>query len=262
VAINHELLSGVRAKIRSGAYRGQTSGMAPGHVQGNLAILPKAWADDFLQFCHFNPKPCPVIGMTEPGDPRVPMLGADLDLRTDLPRYCVWRDGEMVEEVDDIRQFWRDDLVGFVIGCSFSFEQALIEAGIPLPHIEQGRNVAMYRTNIACRPAGRFSGPVVVSMRSMTPANAIRAIQVCSRFPNVHGAPIHFGDPAAIGIADLDRPDWGDVVEVRNGEVPVFWACGVTPQAVLRDSKPPFSITHAPGAMLITDLLNNQLAAF
>lgn len=262
MAHRRQTLSEARSAIRSGAYNGQTAGMAPGHVQGNLAILPKDWADDFLRFCHFNPKPCPVIGMTEPGSPRVPMLGADIDLRTDLPRYRVWREGELVDEVDDIRGLWREDLVGFVIGCSFSFEQALIEAGIPLPHIEQGRNVAMYRTNIACMPAGRFSGPMVVSMRSMKPADAIRAIQICSRFPNVHGAPVHFGDPAAIGIGNLDQPDYGDVVEVRPGEVPVFWACGVTPQAVLRQSKPPFCITHAPGAMLITDLLNNQLASF
>lgn len=257
-----EALRKARGAIRSGAYKGQTAGMAPGHVQGNLAILPRDWADDFLRFCHFNPKPCPLIGMTEPGDARVPMLGVDIDLRTDLPRYRVWREGELVDEVDDIRRLWRDDLVGFVIGCSFSFEQALIEAGIPMRHIEQGRNVAMYRTNIACIPAGRFSGPMVVSMRSMTPADAIRAIQICSRFPSVHGAPVHFGDPAAIGIGDLERPDYGDTVEIRAGEVPVFWACGVTPQAVLRQSRPPLCITHAPGAMLITDLLNNQLATF
>lgn len=259
---NHQLVAEVRSTIRSGAYNGQTSGMAPGHVQGNLAILPKDWADEFLRFCHFNPKPCPLIGMTEPGDPLVPMLGKDIDLRSDLPRYRVWRNGEMVEELDNIKSLWRDDLVGFVIGCSFSFEQALMDAGIPLPHIEQGRSVAMYRTNIACAPAGRLSGPTVVSMRSMKPSDAIRAIQICTRFPNVHGAPVHFGDPAAIGIADLDRPDYGDTVEIRPGEVPVFWACGVTPQAVLRESQPPFCITHAPGAMLITDLLNNQIATF
>lgn len=255
-------LKEVRAMIRSGAYNGQTSGMAPGHVQGNLAILPKDWADDFLRFCHFNPKPCPLIGMTEPGDPRVPMLGEDIDLRTDAARYRIWRHGELEREVDDIRDVWTDDLVGFVIGCSFSFEQALLDAGIPLPHIEQGRSVAMYYTNIECMPAGRFRGNMVVSMRAMTPANAIRAIQVCSRFPSVHGAPVHFGDPEAIGIRDINQPDQGDVVDIPPGQVPVFWACGVTPQLVLRDSKPPFCITHAPGAMLITDILNNQLASF
>jgi uncharacterized protein YcsI (UPF0317 family) len=258
----YESASMARSEIRAGRFNGQTSGMAPGHVQGNLAILPKAWADEFLSFCYFNPKPCPLIGMSEPGSPGVPAVGADIDLRTDLPRYHVWRDGELVDKVDDITHLWRDDLVGFVIGCSFSFEHALLDAGIPLRHIEQGRNVAMFRTNIPCRPAGRFSGPTVVSMRSMTPANAIRAIQICSRFPTVHGAPVHFGDPAAIGIADLAQPDYGDPVDVPAGEVPVFWACGVTPQAVLRESKPPFCITHAPGSMLITDMKNSEISIF
>ena len=262
MVISQQTVSQVRGNIRTGAYNGQTAGMMPGHVQGNLAILPKEWADEFLRFCHFNPKPCPLIGMTEIGDPLLPMLGEGIDLRTDLPRYRVWRDGEMVEEVNDIQSLWTGDLVGFVLGCSFSFEQALLDAGIRLSHIEQGRNVAMYRTNIACTPSGRLAGPMVVSMRSMKPSDAIRAIQICTRFPDVHGAPVHFGDPSAIGIHDLDTPDYGDVVEVHAGEVPVFWACGVTPQAVLRQSRPPFCITHAPGAMLITDLLNNQLAAF
>lgn len=244
----------VRQQIRLGAIQGQTSGMASGFVQANLVILPKSWADDFLAFCHFNPKPCPLIGVTQPGDPLMPTVGNDVDLRTDLPAYYVWEDGELVGETTNVSSLWRDDLVGFAIGCSFSFEHALMDAGIRLRHIEEGRNVAIFRTDIPCTPAGRFRGPMVVSMRSMTPADAIRAIQICTRFPNVHGAPIHFGDPAAIGIHDLEKPDYGDVVEVRPGEVPVFWACGVTPQTVLQDSKPPFCITHAPGSMLITDL--------
>lgn len=256
------IVDAARKLIRSNMHTGHTAGMAPGYVQGNLAILPKDYAAEFLQFCHFNPKPCPLIGMTEPGDPRVPMLGKNIDLRTDLPKYRVWRDGQLIEEVNDLSALWRDDLVGFVIGCSFSFEQALMEAGIPLPHIDSGRGVAMYETNIACTPAGRFHGPVTVSMRSMTPANAIRAIQICSRFPNVHGAPIHFGDPEAIGIADLNKPDYGDVIDILPGEVPVFWACGVTPQSVLQACKPSFCITHAPGSMLITDIQNTALASF
>ena len=184
-----------RSLIRSGMHKGHTAGMAPGYVQGNLAILPKSYAAEFLQFCHFNPKPCPLIGMTEPGDPSVPMLGNNIDLRTDLPKYRVRRDGQLIEEVNDLSALWGTIWSVSSSAAPFSFEQALLEAGIPLPHIESGRSVVMYQTNIACTPAGRFHGPVTVSMRSMTPANAIRAIQICTRFPNVHGAPIHFGDP-------------------------------------------------------------------
>ena len=236
--------------------------MAPGHVQGNLAILPASHAADFLRFCQRNPKPCPIIGMSEPGNPHIPALGAELDIRTDLSGYCLWRDGENVGDLDNLNEVWREDLVSFVIGCSFSFEEALIDAGIRMRHIEQGINVAMYRTNIATAPAGPFGGPLVVSMRPMRPADAIRAIQITSRFPGVHGAPIHFGDPAAIGIDDIMRPDFGDAVEILAGEVPVFWACGVTPQSAIRAARPPISITHRPGCMLVTDLRNSQLASF
>lgn len=251
----------VRRAARTGALTGPTSGLARGYVQGNLAILPKDVAADFLRFCHFNPKPCPVIGMSEPGDPRIPALADDLDIRTDLPRYRVWRDGELIDEPTDIKRVWRDDLVAFVIGCSFSFEEALMADGIPLQHIERGRNVAMWRTNIDCAPAGRFKGPLVVSMRPLKPADAIRAIQITSRFPAVHGAPVHIGVPEAIGIRDLNTPDYGDAAEIGAGELPVFWACGVTPQAVIASAKVPFAITHAPGAMLVTDLNNARLAA-
>ena len=234
--------------------------MATGYVQGNLAILPADLAADFLRFCQLNPKPCPLIGVSAPGDPRLPELGADLDIRTDLPRYRVWRDGELVDEPYEITRYWRDDLVAFVIGCSFSFEEALIEDGIPLRHIACGTNVPMYRTSIACRPAGRFAGPLVVSMRPLKPADAIRAIQITSRFPTVHGAPVHIGKPELIGIRDLSRPDYGDPVEVRDDELPVFWACGVTPQAVIAAMRPAFAITHWPGAMLVTDLKNTRLS--
>lgn len=253
---------GARALIRSGAFQGQTAGLAPGHVQGNLVILPKAQASDFLAFAQQNPKPCPVIGMSEVGSPRVPTLGETIDIRTDLPRYRVWQRGEMVAETSHVLDYWRDDLVSFVIGCSFSFEEALIEDGIPLRHVACGDNVAMYRTSLACVPAGAFSGPMVVSMRPMTPAHAIRAIQITSRFPAVHGAPVHIGMPELIGIRDLARPDYGDPVEIRPDELPVFWACGVTPQAVIAAAKPDFAITHAPGSMLITDKRNSQLSAF
>ena len=251
----------VRLAARSGAISGPTAGLAPGYVQGNLAILPADLAGDFLRFCQRNPKPCPVIGMSEPGDPRVPALGADLDLRTDLPRYSVWRDGALAGEPGDIREFWRDDLVAFVLGCSFSFEEALVEAGIELRHLSIGRGVPMYRTSIATAPAGPFRGPMVVSMRPLAAADAIRAIQITSRFPAVHGAPVHLGDPALIGIADLARPDYGEPVPMKPGELPVFWACGVTPQAAIATAKPPFAITHAPGCMLATDLRNAALAA-
>ncbi len=249
-----------RLRMRQGLYTGPTSGLAPGNVQANLVILPQALANDFLRFAQANPRPCPVLAVTEAGDPRLPTLGADLDLRTDLPRYRVWRNGELVEEPTDVSHLWRDDLVGFAIGCSFSFEEALIEDGIEVRHIACGTNVPMYRTNIDCVPAGVFHGKLVVSMRPMKPADAIRAVQITSRFPSVHGAPVHLGMPEQIGIADIAKPDYGDAVPVRAGEMPVFWACGVTPQSVIASAKPEFCITHAPGCMLITDLRYTSLS--
>ena len=255
-------VAAARAAIRRGEWTTHTSGLADRHVQGNLVILPLALAGDFLRYCQRNPKPCPVLAISEPGDPRLPALGADIDIRTDVPRYRVWRHGELVDEPTDVTALWRDDLISFVIGCSFSFEQALLDAGLPLRHVSEGKNVAMYRTNIATEPAGPFHGPMVVSMRPMLASAAIRAIQITSRFPNVHGAPVHIGDPTLIGIVDLSQPDYGDAVAVMPGELPVFWACGVTPQAAITQARPEFCITHAPGAMLITDLLNHQLASF
>lgn len=250
----------VRLACRSGAHDGPTSGLAPGFVQGNLVILPRDWADEFLRFCQANPKPCPVLGTAEEGVPTIPHLGKDLDIRTDLPRYRVWRDGELVAEPHDLRAIWRHDLVSVVLGCSFSFEEALLQADVPVRHITRGCNVPMYRTSIATRSAGRFHGPLVVSMRPLTPGDAIRAIQITSRLPSVHGAPVHLGFPEAIGITHLDRPDYGDAVPVEAGELPVFWACGVTPQAAIAAARPPFAITHAPGCMLVTDLKNARLA--
>jgi uncharacterized protein YcsI (UPF0317 family) len=250
-----------RLAVRSGAHRGPTSGLAPGYVQGNLAILPKALADDFQRFCDRNPKPCPLIGKSEPGDPRVPELGEDLDIRTDLPRYRVWRSGELVAEPDDIGDVWRDDLVSFVIGCSFSFEEALAQAGIELRHITCGSNVPMFRTNVPTAGAGPFHGPLVVSMRPMTPADAERAVAITARFPRVHGAPVQVGEPERLGIADVNKPDYGDPVPMKPGEIPVFWACGVTPQSVIATVKPDFCITHYPGSMLVTDRLNTEFEA-
>jgi len=250
-----------RLDARHGRLTGPTASLAPGHVQANLAILPQDLAADFLRFCQRNPKPCPLLAVSEPGDPTLAGLGQDIDIRSDIPRYRVWRDGELVAEPTHIADIWRDDLVSFLIGCSFSFEEAMLECGLPVRHIEQGCNVPMYRTSVATHAAGPFAGPLVVSMRPMKAADAIRAIQVTSRFPSVHGAPVHLGDPALIGIADLARPDYGDPVEIRPGELPVFWACGVTPQSIIAASRPAFCITHAPGHMLVTDLINSQLAA-
>lgn len=249
-----------RQAVRRGEHRGPTAGIAPGFVQGNLAILPKALADDFFRFCQFNPKPCPLLAASEPGDPRLPTLGEDVDIRTDIPLYHVWRDGRMVEAVTDLKSLWRDDLVAFLIGCSFSFEEALIEDGIPLRYIACNTNVPMYRTSIQTQPAGPFHGPLVVSMRPLKPADAIRAVQITSRFPAVHGAPVHIGKPEMIGIRDIMQPDYGDPVEVKDDELPVFWACGVTPQSVIATVKPDFCVTHAPGHMLVTDLKNSRLA--
>jgi uncharacterized protein YcsI (UPF0317 family) len=250
-----------RLRIRRGDFSGTTAGLAPGNVQANLVILPKELAHDFLRFAQANPKPCPVLAVSEPGDPHLPDLGEDLDIRSDLPRYRVWRRGELVGEPSDLFDVWREDLVSFALGCSFSFEQALVEDGIELRHISCGSNVPMYRTNIPCAPAGPFAGPLVVSMRPLKPKDAIRAIQITSRFPSVHGAPVHIGLPAAIGISDLAKPDYGDAVPVKSDELPVFWACGVTPQAVVAQVRPDFCVTHAPGYMLITDLRNTQLAS-
>jgi len=250
----------VRHLARAGRHTGQTAGLAPGFVQGNLVILPGRWAADFHRFCTLNPRPCPVVGVGEPGEPGIPALGADLDVRTDLPRYRVWRDGELVDEPRDIGALWRDDLVAFILGCSFSFEEALVSEGLSLRHVALGRNVPMYRTSLPTAPAGPFRGPTVVSMRPFKPADAERAAEITARYPSVHGAPIHSGDPAAIGIRDLGVPDYGDAVEIEPGEIPVFWACGVTPQAALQEARIDFCITHAPGCMLVTDRLNAEFA--
>lgn len=257
-----EAVKALRQRIRSGAFEGPTAGQAPGYVQGNLVVLPAEAALDFLRFCQANPRPCPLLAVSEPGDPRVPALGADIDLRSDLPRYRVFRDGRPVESRTDVAALWRDDLVGFVIGCSFSFEEALLAEGVPVRHVAENRNVAMYRTSRETVPAGRFGGPLVVSLRTFAPADAIRAVQITSRYPAVHGAPVHLGFPEQLGIADLARPDYGDAPTLVEGELPVFWACGVTPQAALERAGVPFAITHEPGHMLITDVPNTRLAAF
>jgi uncharacterized protein YcsI (UPF0317 family) len=249
-----------RQAIRRGEWTRPTAGLAPGFTQANLVVLPREDAFDFMRFCLRNPKPCPLLEVTDPGSPEPAETAPGADLRTDVPRYRVYRDGELAGEPTDVADEWRDDLVAFLIGCSFTFERALLAQGLPVRHIEQGRNVPMYRTARDCTPAGQFAGPLVVSMRPMTPAQAIRATQVTSRYPSVHGAPVHVGDPAELGIDDLGAPDYGEPVAVRAGEVPVFWACGVTPQAVAVASRPALMITHAPGHMFVTDLDDAQLA--
>ncbi|PMB47914.1 DUF1445 domain-containing protein [Fischerella thermalis CCMEE 5205] len=246
--------SEVRQLCRQGKYQAPTPGVASGYVQANLVVLPQSVAFDFMLFCHRNPKPCPLLDVTEVGDPEPRMIAPGADLRSDLPRYHVFRYGELVEEVMDIKQLWRDDFVGFLIGCSFSFEAALLNTGIPVRHIEENKNVPMYKTSLNCMPAGVFSGPLVVSMRPLSPLDAIRAVQITSRFPKSHGTPVHLGDPNAIAIADINVPDFGDPVTIHEGEIPVFWACGVTTQTAIVQAKPEIAITHAPGHMFITDI--------
>jgi uncharacterized protein YcsI (UPF0317 family) len=250
----------LREACRAGRWDRPTAGLADGFVQANLMAVPREAAFDFLLFCQRNPKPCPVVEVVEAG--RVePVCAAGADLRSDLPRYRVYRDGRLAGEPTDVRDLWSEDLVAFLIGCSFSFEEALAAAGVPLRHVESCSNVPMYRTAIPAAPAGRFRGPLVVSMRPIPAALVPLAVQVTARYERVHGAPVHVGAPEALGIADLARPDFGDPVEVRPGEISVFWACGVTPQAAALASRLPFCITHAPGHMFVTDLRNSALAA-
>ncbi|WP_020575645.1 putative hydro-lyase [Actinopolymorpha alba] len=244
--------SRARALFRKGTVS-PTAGWSAGFTQANLIAVPSDWAYDVLLFAQRNPRACPVLDVTDPGSVRSP-LAPDADLRTDLPAYRVWRDGELVDEPADVRRYWRPDLVAFLIGCSFTFETALREAGVPLRHVEEGRNVPMYVTTRPCRSAGRLRGPIVMSMRPIPSELVATAVRVTAAMPGVHGAPLHVGDPSGLGITDLDRPDFGDAVTIRPGEVPVFWGCGTTPQAAIMTSRPPFAITHAPGHMLVTDV--------
>jgi uncharacterized protein YcsI (UPF0317 family) len=250
----------VRQLIREEKITSFTSGMCNGYAQANLVVLPKDLAFDFLLFTQRNPKPCPLLDVTEVGSPVPRVAAPQADLRYDIPKYRIYRHGELTDEVTNLDSYWRDDLVAFLLGCSFSFEGPLLDAGLEVRHITENHNVPMYITNIPCTPAGVFKGNMVVSMRPYTPLDAIRAIQVTTRMPRVHGAPIHFGDPAAIGIKDIYKPDFGDPDTIKADEVPVFWPCGVTPQAVVMASKPEFCITHSPGHMFITDLLNADLS--
>lgn len=245
---------GMRLQIRQGLMTGTTSGLVPGHLQANLVILPASNADDFVAFCRANRQACPLLAVSRPGDPSLPSLGQDIDVRRDVPGYRVFRRGEPTVEVGDVADLWRDDLVTCAIGCSFTFEAALLAAGIPLRHVAEGRNVAMFDTDRPTVPVGPFGGPLVVSMRPLAPPDAVRAAAITARFEDAHGAPVHVGEPASLGIVDLARPDYGEAVAVAPGEVPVFWACGVTSQRAAEAADLPFFIAHAPGKMLITDL--------
>jgi uncharacterized protein YcsI (UPF0317 family) len=248
------ILSPAQARLAfRGGLRRPTAGWSHGYAQANLIAVPVDWAYDVLLFCQRNPKPCPVLDVTDPGATTT-VLADDVDLRTDLPGYRVWRDGELVDEPTDVTDLWSGELMAFLIGCSFTFETALADAWLPLRHIEQDRNVPMYVTDRMCRPGGRLHGPMVVSMRPIPAELVDTAVRLTGRMPAVHGAPVHVGDPAALGIADVHQPQFGDAVRAEAGDVPVFWACGVTPQAAVMASRPPFAITHQPGHMLITDV--------
>ena len=249
----------VRKLIREGKITGQTSGMCDGYAQANLIILPKDLAYDFLLFAQRNPKSCPILEVGDVGSKEIKRMAASADVATDLPKYRVWENGVLTGEYTDIEKFWRDDFVYFLIGCSFSFEGDLLSANVPVRHIEEGRNVPMYITNIDCDEAGFFRGKVVVSMRPMPADQVIRAVSITASMPRVHGAPIHIGDPTIIGISDISKPDFGDSVTIKEGEIPVFWCCGVTPQSVVMTAKPPIAITHSPGHMFITDVKNSLL---
>lgn len=260
IDLSFEKPSKVRQQIREGKLKGPTAGLCRGYAQGNLVVLPKSLAYDFLLFTHRNPKPCPVLEVTDVGQKEASVIARGSDITTDIPKYRIYRKGKLEGEYDNIQQFWREDFVSFILGCSFTFESALIEEGISVRHIENSSNVPMFITNIQCKTAGIFSGPTVVSMRPIHVDRLVKTIQITSRYPRVHGAPLHVGNPKLIGIKDIYSPDFGDPVEIKENEIPVFWACGVTPQAVAMNVKPEIMITHAPGHMFISDIKNNQLA--
>ena len=252
--LKHADATQLRATIRSGGYDSHTAGLGQGLLQANVVILPEAQALNFMRFCQRNPKPCPIAGVSDTGDPSMSTLGVDIDIRTDVPRYNIYRNGELAEDVTDITDIWRDDLVAFALGCSFTFEHALETAGIPVWHITHDKTVPMFRSNVETVPAGPFYGQMVVSMRAIPESRVPDAVEISRRYPLAHGGPVWWGEPAGIGVTDLNNPDWGDVAPIPSGEVPVFWACGVTPQVAIEAARLPLCITHKPGHMLITDI--------
>jgi len=258
--IGHETrtLREVRSRIRRGEHTGPTGGLAPGFVQANLVVLPEEYAFDFLKFCVRNPRPCPVLEVTDRGSPTPQVMAPEADLRTDVPKYRVYRDGELMDEPEEILSHWRGDLVSFLLGCSFTFETALVDAGLRPMHLKEGKNVPMYVTGRPCVPAGPFAGPMVVSMRPYRADEIPLAVAVSGRYPTMHGAPVHVGDPESLGIRDLNAPEFGDAVALSEDRLPVFWACGVTPQAVAMQVRPSLMITHSPGHMFVTDRRNAE----
>ena len=243
-----------RARCRSGEFASQTSGQAPGFVQANFVALPQEYAFDFLRFCLRNPRACPLLDVTDAGDPTPRTVAPSADLRTDIPKYCVWRRGKVAESPSDVSSLWTDEMVGLLLGCSFSWEDELAKAGLPPRHVEEGRNVPMYLTDVPNAAVGPFGGRLVVSMRPYRPDQIARVVEITARYPGAHGGPVHWGNHGELGIADLSAPDFGDAVTIKPGEVPVFWACGVTPQAALAEAALPLAGTHAPGHMLVTDV--------
>jgi len=252
--LKNSTLAEVRTEIRAGRYTAHTAGLGRGSLQANLVIMPEEFAFDFMRYCQRNPKPCPITGVSDTGNPMMFTMGNDIDIRTDVPAYNIYRNGRLDISVTNIAEIWRDDFVVFTLGCSFTFEHALLDAGINLWHIDNDRTVPMFRSSIETTPAGPFSGKMVVSMRSVCEERVDEVIEISRRFPLAHGAPVHVGDPKAIGITDLSSPDWGDPAPVGANEVPVFWACGVTPQVAIKAAQLPICITHKPGCMLITDI--------
>ena len=246
--------SEARARIRAGGWTGPTAGLAPGFVQANLVVLPGDRTEEFERFCHANPRALPLLEVTERGSAVPQHAAPDADVRLDLPRYRVYRNGHLDEEPTDIMTLWHADFVAFLIGCSFTFDGLLRAGGIPVRHVGLGRNVPMYVTNRETVPVGRFSGPLVVSMRPIRSRDIDRAIEITRSLSGAHGEPIHVGSPEALGIEDLQSPDYGDPVPIHDDEIPAFWACGVTAQAAAQHARIPLMITHAPGHMLITDL--------
>jgi uncharacterized protein YcsI (UPF0317 family) len=245
----------LRAAIRAGRFNEPTAGQALGYAQANVVILPEADAAEFAEFCRLNAQACPLLCQTAPGNPEPTSVAVGADLRTDVPRYRIFAHGvRRQDEPHEVLDLWRDDFVGFLLGCSFTFETALLAAGLGVRHIEQGVNVPMFRTTLPCETAGRFAGPLVVSMRPYRPERVEQVVAVTSRYPTMHGAPVQIGEPERLGIEDINRPDFGNAVTLLPGEIPVFWACGVTPQLALAAARPALAITHSPGYMFVTDL--------
>ncbi|MDP9651015.1 putative hydro-lyase [Paraburkholderia caledonica] len=249
----------LRQAVRAGQYDGPTAGYCEGFVQANLMILPQEYAADFRKLCELNARACPLLAVSEPGNWTLPTLGEDIDVRSDVPRYCLYRNGRMAEPLTHLEEVWRGDLLVFALGCSFSFEHLLMSNDLPVRHIELGASSPVFISSIDNPRSGPFAGKLAVSMWPFKPAQAIKAIEITSRYPQVHGAPVHFGDPNEIGIADFNRPDFHGLSVVRDGEVPVFWACGLTPQVAVIAAEIPFAIGHAVGHMLITAMSVDQL---